>query len=81
LKGVNSTVLQVKSERKVKLEDFAIVTGKNITPMASVRLRINGEEKVETALGVGPVDAAINAIRKAVMASVEAFIEGLSMLI
>jgi hypothetical protein len=33
--------LQVKSERKVKLEDFAIVTGKNITPMASVRLRIN----------------------------------------
>jgi hypothetical protein len=51
--------LQVKSERKVKLEDFAIVTGKNITPMASVRLRINGEERVETALGVGPVDAAI----------------------
>jgi len=51
--------LQVKSERKVKLEDFAIVTGKNITPMASVRLRINGEERVETALSVGPVDAAI----------------------
>jgi len=66
VRTIVETVLQVKSERKVKLEDFAIVTGKNITPMASVRLRINGEERVETALGVGPVDAAINAIRKAV---------------
>lgn len=66
VRTIVETVLQVKSEKRVKLEDFAIVTGKNTTPMASVRLRINGEEKIETAIGVGPVDAAINAIRKAI---------------
>ncbi|MEM0204094.1 MAG: 2-isopropylmalate synthase [Archaeoglobaceae archaeon] len=66
VKAIIETVLQIKSEKKVKLEDFAIVTGKNTTPMASVKLRINGEEKIETAIGVGPVDAAINAIRKAI---------------
>ncbi|MCS7119304.1 MAG: 2-isopropylmalate synthase [Archaeoglobaceae archaeon] len=66
VKTIVETVLQIKSEKKVKLEDFAIVTGKNTTPMASVRLKIDGEEKIETAIGVGPVDAAINAIRRAV---------------
>jgi len=66
VKAIIETVLQIKSEKKVKLEDFAIVTGKNTTPMASVKLRINGEERIETAIGVGPVDAAINAIRKAI---------------
>lgn len=66
VKAIVETVLQIKSEKKVKLEDFVIVTGKNTTPMASVRLKINEEEKIETAIGVGPVDAAINAIKKAV---------------
>lgn len=66
VRAIIETVLQIKTEKKVKLEDFAIVTGKNTTPMASVKLRINGEEKIETAIGVGPVDAAINAIRKAI---------------
>jgi len=34
--------------------------------MASVKLKINGKEKIEAAVGVGPVDAAINAIKKAI---------------
>lgn len=66
VRAIIETVLQIKREKKVKLEDFAVVTGKNTTPMASVKLKINGEEKIETAIGVGPVDAAINAIRRAV---------------
>jgi D-citramalate synthase len=66
VRAIAETVLQIKSEKKVKLEDLAILTGKNTTPMASVKLRINGEERVEAAIGVGPVDAAINAIRKAI---------------
>ncbi len=66
VRTIIETVLQVKREKKVKLEDLAIFSGMRSTPMASVKLRINGEEKVEAAVGVGPVDAAINAIRKAI---------------
>ncbi len=66
VRTIIETVLQVKRERKVTLEDLAIFSGMKSMPMASVKLRINGEEKVEAAVGVGPVDAAINAIRKAI---------------
>jgi D-citramalate synthase len=66
VRTIIETVLQIKRERKVKLEDLAIFSGMKSMPMASVKLRINGEEKVEAAVGVGPVDAAINAIRKAI---------------
>ncbi|MEM1981538.1 MAG: alpha-isopropylmalate synthase regulatory domain-containing protein, partial [Candidatus Hadarchaeales archaeon] len=38
-------------------------TGNTITPTASVRLLVKGEERVGSSVGVGPVDAAINAIR------------------
>ncbi len=66
VRTIIETVLQIKSEKRVKLEDFAILTGKSTTPMASVKLKVNGEERIEAAIGVGPVDAAINAIRKAI---------------
>ncbi|MDI9611247.1 MAG: 2-isopropylmalate synthase [Archaeoglobaceae archaeon] len=66
VRTITETVLQVNREKKVKLEDLAILTGKSTTPMASVKLKINGEERVEAAIGVGPVDAAINAIRRAI---------------
>jgi D-citramalate synthase len=41
---------------------------KNIcwTPTASVRLKLNGKEVSGAAIGVGPVDAAINAVKKAI---------------
>ncbi len=66
VRTIVETVLQIRRKKKVILEDLAIFSGMKTTPMASVKLRINGEEKVEAAVGVGPVDAAINAIRKAV---------------
>ncbi len=66
VKTIIETVLQIRRERKVKLEDLAIFSGMKSMPMASVKLKINGEEKIEAAVGVGPVDAAINAIRKAI---------------
>jgi D-citramalate synthase len=66
VKTIIETVLQIKMEKKVKLEDLSIVSGMNIMPTASVKLKINGNEKLEAAIGVGPVDAAINAIKKAV---------------
>jgi len=66
VRAIIETVLQVKREKKVILEDLTISSGMKTMPMASVKIRINGEEKVEAAVGVGPVDAAINAIRKAI---------------
>lgn len=65
VRTIIETVLQIQREKKVKLEDLSIVSGIRVTPTASVKLKINGDEKIEAAVGVGPVDAAINAIKKA----------------
>jgi D-citramalate synthase len=43
-----------------------VVSGKNVYPTASIRLEIDGEDVVEAAVGVGPVDAAINALKKGI---------------
>jgi len=54
-----------KEEKVVELKEITVTTGSTITPTASVRLSIRGEERVSSATGVGPVDAAIAAIRSA----------------
>lgn len=55
------------AERKVSLDQLTVLTGKSTTPTATVTVTV-GEDDVRTvaSIGVGPVDAAINAIRKAV---------------
>ena len=58
-------VLSIEREEKIKLVDLSVVSGKNVYPTASLRLEVDGEEVVEAGVGVGPVDAAINALRKA----------------
>lgn len=58
-------ILGEQREAKVKLEEFTAFTGNKVTPTASVSLKINGEMKVVAGIGDGPVDAAINAIEKA----------------
>jgi 2-isopropylmalate synthase len=44
------------------LEDIAIMTGNHVIPTASVRAMVKGKEHVFSAVGNGPVDAALNAI-------------------
>ncbi|MBN2601754.1 MAG: 2-isopropylmalate synthase [Candidatus Marinimicrobia bacterium] len=51
-----------EDEQFVKLEEFSVVTGSNMTPTASVKLRVNGEVKIAAGIGDGPVDAISNAI-------------------
>ncbi|MDI6811663.1 MAG: 2-isopropylmalate synthase [archaeon] len=58
-------VLSIEKEEKIKLVDLSVVCGKRVYPTASIRLEIDGEDVVEAGVGVGPVDAAINALRKA----------------
>lgn len=52
-----------KEEEVVKLKEATVTTGSTVTPTASVRLTVRGEERTGSGTGVGPVDAAINALR------------------
>jgi len=49
-------------DKILDLQDIAIMTGNHAIPTASVRARVNGKEHVFSAVGNGPVDAALNAI-------------------
>jgi D-citramalate synthase len=66
LRAIAESVMGIPQIRPIKLEELTVVTGDHVTPTASVRLNVNGKILIEAATGVGPVDAAMNAIRKAV---------------
>jgi len=68
LQAIAETVMGLPRLRSIKLEELTVVTGDKVTPTASVKLNLNGKILVEAATGIGPVDAAMNAIRKAVSA-------------
>ena len=51
-------------ERIVQLTGFSVSTGIGTMPYAFVKLNINGKDHIGTDYGVGPVDAALNAIQK-----------------
>lgn len=53
-----------KAEHHIRLDFLQVVTGKNLVPMATVRLLIADEPFSATASGNGPVDAALNAVRE-----------------
>ncbi len=66
LQTIADTVLSIQMEPKVKLQEVTVVAGNTVTPTASVKIQLNGAEKLEAGTGVGPVDAAINAIKRAI---------------
>lgn len=57
-----------EEDQFLKLKELVVITGLNITPTATVRINVGGEEKLVSDLGVGPIDAACNALQKAVKA-------------
>jgi hypothetical protein len=64
--AIARSVIGMPEEKIVNLTDFAVVTGSGTTPMASVKLTIDGKEYVAAETGVGPVDSVIKAIQKIV---------------
>ncbi len=66
LQSIAETVLNIQCNSRVKLEDFTVVSGNRVTPTASVKLKVDGEEVVQAGIGDGPVDATIQCIKKAV---------------
>lgn len=67
LMSIADSVLGIKTESRIKLIDCTVLSGNRATPTASVKVTIDGIEVVESGVGLGPVDAALNALRKAVM--------------
>jgi D-citramalate synthase len=65
LQTIAETVLGIFQEAKIKLEELTVVAGNTVMPTASIRLKVNGNHVVEAGVGTGPVDAAINALKKA----------------
>ncbi|MEM3356861.1 MAG: 2-isopropylmalate synthase [Candidatus Bathyarchaeia archaeon] len=66
LLAVAESVMGLQNIKPIQLEEITVVTGDKVTPTASVKLRLNGKHVVGAAIGVGPVDAALNAVRNAV---------------
>lgn len=66
LKSMAETILGKAKEEIVKLEGFSVMTGDNVMSTATVKLIINGKMSSTAKTGVGPVDAAINAIQSLV---------------
>ncbi len=75
LQSIAEVVLDIYSESKITLEDFTIVSGNKVTPTASIKLNVEGREVVEAGTGDGPVDAAINAIKKAISGVADVVLE------
>lgn len=66
VEAIAETVLKFEKEPVVSLEELTIVSGNKVTSTASVILDLDGEEVEEASTGVGPVDAPIKALRKAI---------------
>jgi len=66
LQAIADNVLNLQREQKIKLEEFTIVSGNKVIPTASVKLNIDDKEILEAGVGLGPVDAAIVAIKKGI---------------
>jgi len=71
LLAIAEDVTGTDRERRVELRDLTATSGGS-TPTASVRLLVDGEERVASGTGSGPVDAAANALRDALGATVDA---------
>ncbi|CAI48403.1 2-isopropylmalate synthase / (R)-citramalate synthase [Natronomonas pharaonis DSM 2160] len=61
-------------DRRVELVDLTAASGSG-TPTASVRLEVDGTERVASGTGSGPVDAAIAAVRSALGSAADAQLE------
>ncbi len=64
--AIAETVMGLSRVKPIQLEEMTFVGGDKVTATASVRLRLNGKDVWGAAVGVGPVDAAINAVKDAI---------------
>ncbi len=75
LLAIAEAVTGVAKPKAIQLREVTVMSGDKVTPTASVRLKVNEKEVIEAATGVGPVDAVINAVKKAVAATEPIYLE------
>ncbi|MDD1718915.1 MAG: 2-isopropylmalate synthase, partial [Methanoregulaceae archaeon] len=68
LMAVADAVLGIECKPVLRMRQFTVVSGSNVIPTASVTLVVNGKEITSAATGAGPVDAAMEALRRSVAA-------------
>ncbi|MDD2643651.1 MAG: 2-isopropylmalate synthase [Methanobacteriaceae archaeon] len=66
IQAISDYVMDIAEDTKVDLQEVTIVSGNRVTPTASVKLGLENQMILEAGIGVGPVDAAINAVNKGV---------------
>ncbi len=66
LLAIADAVLSIESRPVLTMKQFTVVSGSNVIPTASVTLVVKDEEITGAATGAGPVDAAMEALRKSV---------------
>ena len=59
------------SEHLVKMESLQVTSGKGITPVAAIKLKIANEVFEAAATGNGPVDASIKALKQIIHRQME----------
>jgi D-citramalate synthase len=64
--AIADAVLAIECRPVLKLKQFTVVSGSNAIPTASVTLVVHGGEVTGAATGTGPVDAAMEVLRKCV---------------
>jgi D-citramalate synthase len=66
LQAIADEVLEIEIDKKINLKELSIVSGNKVTPTASVKLEIDNKDILMADVGVGPVDAAIGAVKKGI---------------
>jgi D-citramalate synthase len=66
LRAIVDAVMGREFKETVKLEELTVVSGNRVTPTSSVKIKFGDKEFTESGVGIGPVDAAMNAISKVI---------------
>lgn len=75
LVSIAITELSSARETPIVIKGLSISMGANVSPTATVKLEIDGVEKETARTGVGPVDAALNAIRELIQDTLDIELE------
>ncbi len=75
LKAIAITEISSARETPIKLLGLGLLSGATVSPTATVKLEIDGEVREVSATGVGPIDAALNSIKKLISGSMDIELE------
>jgi 2-isopropylmalate synthase len=75
VKSIAITELSTAQEEAIKLLGLTVVSGESVSATATVKLLIDEEIRETSEIGVGPIDAALNAIKSLVQEKINISLE------